>query len=197
MRTLGFSFSVLVLLLWLAHPAAGAGELQLPSRIHYVSDYAQVLTDATENDLNELLARVKQETGVEIYILTVLTTEPLPINEFGRRISEAWNLGEEDPNRRTFLFLLAVDDGLYRLITNRGLETLVTDQQLEQISRTIITPAFAEGEFSKGIVGCINQVLRILSESQPESRAPSPGVWMVVLGLGLAFVALVLAALLL
>src|SRR4030067_2550378 len=96
-------------------------ESPLPSRLNFVSDYAQILDDKAEGEMNQLLDQVRKEMGVEIEVLTVLTANPLSINEYGRKISEAWKLGEDDPKRKTLLFLVSVRDGLYRLVTNKGL----------------------------------------------------------------------------
>ena len=146
-------------------------ELKIPPRQNYVSDYALIIEQPAESELNRLLDQVKREMGVEIYILTISTANPLSINEYGQRISEAWNLGEQDANRKTFLFLVAKDEGRYRLMTNKGLETIVTDEQLQKISDNVIKPPFEGKEYSKGIVAGINQVLQVLAQ---ETGSPVP-----------------------
>ena len=149
-------------------------EFEPPIRQNYVSDYAQVLEESGEGELNELLDQVKKELGLEISILTIRTADPLPINEYSDKISAAWNLGENDLKRKTLLFLLAAEEGRYRLITNKGLESIVTDEQLQQISETVIKPAFEEGEYAKGLVGGINQILQLLTKEKRNQSPESP-----------------------
>ena len=182
----------------IASVGAAYSQSQLPSRVNFVSDYAQVLDDPAEGDMNRLLDQVKKEMGVEIYILTVLTTNPAAINEYGSKISEAWNLGENDSQRKTLLFLVAVNDGLYRLVTNQGLEAAVTDEQLQQISVSAIQPSFENEQYAKGIASGVSQIIQILSKGGG-SKTPGGsgqgylGENVLVILLGLAVVVAVLA----
>jgi uncharacterized protein len=172
-----------------------------PPRQNYVSDYAQVLDPSAENELNQLLDQVKKEMGVEIYVLTIRTANPLSINEYSDRVSEAWNLGEKDPKRKTLLFLLAVEEGRFRLNTNLGLEAIVTNEQQQKITESIILPAFERQEYAKGIVAGINGFLQIIAQQEGTRipDAPSSGTGLFrqdVLGILLivALLALVLVA---
>jgi uncharacterized protein len=172
-------------------------ELQLPSRIGYVSDYAQILDEQVEGELNRTLSEVERELGVQIYVLTVLTTEPLPMNDYSSRIMEVWDLGEDDPARRTLLFIVAVEDGLVRLDASRGLEEMLTDQVLKQILDAEILPAFYMGEFTQGITRGIQEIIQVLSEGPYRSPSEGKGLGSTdLLGIFLmiALVALVLAA---
>lgn len=171
--------------------------LPIPARVGYVSDYAQILDEQAEAELNRLLDQVKQEMGVEIYVLTILTVNTVGINEYGSKVSETWNLGEEDAQRKTLLFLVAVNDGQYRLVTNTGLEALVPDEQLKKISETVIQPAFEREQYAQGIVASINQILQLVAQGRAVQIPGSSGAGLVredVLGilLGVALVVLVL-----
>jgi uncharacterized protein len=172
-----------------------------PARQSYVSDYAQVLNDSDERELSQFLELVHKEMNVEIYVLTIVTANPLSINEYSARVSEAWNLGETDPQRKTLLFLLAAGEGRFRLDTNVGLEEIVTNEQQQRIVDTVITPAFQRQEYMRGIVAGINQFLQIVAQGEgtriPEasnsaSRTFLPDV--VGILLIVALVALVLVA---
>ncbi len=179
------------------NPVYSQEELPIPARVDYVSDYAQILDEQAEGELNRLLDQVKQEMGVEIYVLTILTLNTVGINEYGSRVSETWNLGEEDAKRKTLLFLVAVNDGQYRLVTNRGLEAAVPDEQLKKISETVIQPAFERQQFAQGIVGGINQILQLVAQGRTIQVPGSSGSGLIredVLGilLGVALVVLVL-----
>jgi uncharacterized protein len=146
---------------------------RLPDRIDYVSDYAQVISEDAEAGLNRALARAEEERGVQIYVLTVPTTEPLPMKEFTARLWESWGLNKEDPERQTLIFLVATEDGLVRLSTSTGLAEVLSDEQLAEILKTAILPAFGQEAYEQGIVAGIQEMLKVLSQ---EGRAPLPSV---------------------
>jgi len=150
-------------------------EPQFPPRLDHVSDYAQILPDEVEGQLNRSLAQAAQELGVQIFILTVPTTEPLPLNTYSDRIADVWDLGREDSNRKTLLFLIAVDDGLVRLAPNKGLEAILTDESLRRVLETTIIPAFAMGEYTEGVVKGTQAILDILAGSEHGSTSEAPG----------------------
>lgn len=188
---------VLAIALIFVEPVYSQEGLPIPVRVDYVSDYAQILDEQAEGELNRLLDRVKQEMGVEIYVLTILTLNTVGINEYGGQVSETWKLGEEDAKRKTLLFLVAVNDGQYRLVTNTGLEAVVPDEQLKKISETVIQPAFEREQYAQGIVGGINQILQLVAQGRAIQIPRSSGSGLVredVLGilLGVALVVLVL-----
>ena len=162
--------SLLLSLAWTAQAQEGG---PLPSRIDYVSDYAQVISEDVEAVLNRSLVRVEEEQGVQIYVLTVTTTEPLPMNEFTAQLWASWGVDKEDPQRKTLLFLVATEDGLVRLSTSTGLAEVLPDDQLAEILQKIIMPAFSQGAYEQGIVAGIQEMLKALSQQETE---PQPSV---------------------
>jgi len=193
LRSIGIALAVAGVIGLSAYPQEG---LKFPSRIDYVSDYAQVLDEQVEEELNLTLSEVEREMGVRIYVLTVLTTDPLPMNEYNRRIIEAWDL-DEDSGLKVLLFIVAVEDGLVRLDASEELEGILTDQVLGQILEAEILPAFYMGKFSQGITQGIDEIIRVLSEeldSSPSEAKRLGGTDLLGILLMVALGALIMAA---
>lgn len=148
----------------------GGTEGIIPERTAYVVDRAQVLGDEVEAGLNRALARVEAEHGAQIYVLTVPLTEPLPLKEYIRRVWESWGLNKEDPQLKTLIFLVAVEDGQVMLSTSRGLQDLLPDGTLAEILQRTILPAFERGAFERGIVTGIQEMIRALAQKRGEAE---------------------------
>ena len=73
---------ILTLTLLSALAVTGYGQADLPMPQHYVEDYANVITDSDERSLNGILQELKQKTGAQYIVLTVLSTGGLPIDQF-------------------------------------------------------------------------------------------------------------------
>ncbi len=149
-----------------------AAEVVIPERTAYVVDRAQVLRDEVEAGLNRALARVEEERGVRIYVLTVPFTEPLPLKKYIRRVWESWGLNKEDPQLRTLIFLVAVEDGQVMLSTSEGLKGVLPDERLAQILERSILPAFERGAFEEGMVRGIQEIIQVLEEESTPGVRP-------------------------
>jgi uncharacterized protein len=126
-----------------------AQEVKIPSPVNYVSDYANVIDETTESELNSLLEELANKTGSEIAILTVKTTQPLDDFSYGIRVFEEWGIGGEAEDKG-LLFLVAVEDKRSRIITGYGLEGILPDGKVGEVLDQVI-PFFREGNYSQGI----------------------------------------------
>lgn len=141
-------------------------EVVIPERTAYVVDAAGVVEDDVETGLDRALARVEEEHGVQIFVLTVRATEPLPIKRYALRVWESWGLDKEDPKRKTLIFLVAVEDGQVMLSTSRGLQEVLPDETLGEILRKTILPAFERKAFAEGIVAGVQAMIQALAEEE-------------------------------
>ena len=62
---------------------------------HYVEDYANVINNSDERSLNGILQELEQKTGAQYIILTVKTTEGVPIQQFSIELTDKWKLGQK------------------------------------------------------------------------------------------------------
>jgi len=156
-------FPGLTVTLLLISTAISAG-VELPMPSHYVEDYANVINDSQEHSLNGILQELEQKTGVQYIILTVQTTEGVPIEQFSIELAEKWKLGQKGKDNGV-LFTLAVKDRRYRFEVGYGLEGFITDQYCGRVGRDMLVPYMKKGSYSEGVYQANLQVVqKIASE---------------------------------
>lgn len=153
---------ILLVLLLLA-PASGARP-DLPRPQYYVDDRAHLVDAPQTRALNGLLQELEQKTGVQYIILTVDTTEGLPIEDFNIKLVERWKLGQKGKDNGV-LFTLALKDRTYRFEIGDGLEGVMTDMAAGRIAREVLVPYLKQGQYSQGIYEVNLRVIRRIADS--------------------------------
>ena len=144
---------------------ATVGQINLPAPTHYVEDNANVIDAADERSLNGILQELEQKTGVQYIILTVLSTNGLPIEQFSIELAEKWQLGQKGKDNG-MLFTLALNDRKWRFEVGYGLEGFVTDQYCGRVGRQVLVPYLRQGNISRGIyLANLQIVQKIASEA--------------------------------
>ncbi len=146
-------------------PAQVWAKVSLPVPRHYVEDQANVISSSTERSLNGILQELEQKTGAQYVILTVKSTQGLPIEQFSIELAEQWQLGQKGKDNG-MLFVLAVKERKYRFEVGYGLEGFITDQDCGRIGRNVLVPFLKQNDYSNGILQANIQVAKkIASES--------------------------------
>jgi len=175
-------------------------ELQLPERSGYVSDHAGVLGKDVEGVLEAMLARLHRVYGVEVYVLTVATVAPLRAYEYAVEVFERWDLGKSRVDRRTLLFLIAVEDEQVHIAVSRGMAGLLPDPQQVEMLRAAL-PLLAAGDFEGGVLEGVRWLKAYLEErlapaSERDAEAQEAGVRLEdLIGIALIVVGLALIVL--
>lgn len=184
----------LVLLLPLA--AQGSADRYVPAApIGRVSDFANVVDAADEARMNSLVERLLSATGAELAVVTLPTVGDNEAAEVALRIGRSWGVGLAgevgDSLRNRGLVVLLVPrqegrpgSGQIRIEVGDGLEGVVTDAQAGLIVRRIMTPRFAKGDYSAGLLAgtetLVTEIARgfgvtdsALANARPLTREPS------------------------
>ena len=155
----------IVALLLLAAPAFG--QVKLPDKPRtYVEDLANVIDASHEQRLNGILQELDQKVRVQYVVLTVPSTNGVPITQYSIELGHnKWQLGQE-PGTYGFLFTLAVQDQKYAFDVGRDLEGFVTDQYCGRVGREVLLPYLKQNQYSEGIYQAnLRVVQRIASEA--------------------------------
>jgi uncharacterized membrane protein YgcG len=148
-------------------------EAEMPERIDFVSDYVELFDEDVKTRLINALTEVQDTAGLEINVLAVETSAPLSVEDYGYAVLDSWGIDESDPEARFLLFVVAMEEGQYQLITSAGLEGVISDDTLGEISSEVIIPAItAEGlqtAIVLGIDGIINAYAQVVA---PQDGGP-------------------------
>ena len=121
------------------------------------------------NALDAQLARLEQDTGHQVAVLTLPSLDGEDIEGFSIRVAENWKIGKKGFDNGVIL-VVAVNDRKLRLEVGYGLEGVLPDITANRIIRDYIVPFFRSGDFGAGIVSGIDAVEKVIrKEPLPES----------------------------
>jgi uncharacterized protein len=140
-----------------------------------VIDQTLTLTQAQREALETKLAALERETGSQVVVLLVPTTQPEDIAAYAQRVADHWKIG-----RRTVgdgvLIVSAQGDRRVRIEVAKTLEGAIPDLAARRIIDAQLLPAFRAGDFAGGLNAAVDQLAaRIRGESLPAPEAADSG----------------------
>lgn len=121
----------------------------IPEPTNYAVDASGKLTHDEVIALNEKLKAIS-DSGKEIAVLMVLTTDTMSIEEYGIKVGEKWKVGKSGKDNGAII-IVATEDRKIRIELGRGAEGDITDSQAGDIIRDVIAPKFKVGDWNGGI----------------------------------------------
>lgn len=156
-------FSTLFLGLFTLSPSFALAEkiedLQASS---HVNDYADVLDQPTEQDLNAKLYKLEQETGDQVTVVTVKNMDGDYIEHYAVKLFEAWKIGDAKADNGV-LFLMSKDDRSVRIEVGYGLEPILTDGWSKYILDNLVIPEFKNGNYQAGIINGTDKMVEVVT----------------------------------
>ena len=101
-----------VLLFPLKSEALTVQEVPNPRQVYggWVTDMAEILTDSTETQLNQIIEQLEAKNGTELAVVTVPETAPAGSpKEFTIELFNYWGIGKKEKDNGV-LFLISVGD---------------------------------------------------------------------------------------
>jgi uncharacterized protein len=145
-------------------PAAEArlpdGTLAIPP-LARVTDTAGVLDAQAKAQLETKLAEFEKSKGSQIAIIVVPSTQPEPIADFTNRVGAAWKIGRQGVGDGV-LMTVAVKDRRAWISVARALEGAIPDVAAARITRELMGPRFAKGDFAGGLNAGVDGVIRLV-----------------------------------
>ena len=129
----------------------------------YVTDLAELLSDAEEERIERWLWQVESKTGVEIVVMTLRSIRQYPaaphqsIEQFATGLFDKYGIGNM-PKNDGVLLLVAVDDRKARIELGAGYGR-ERDDDAARIMNRVITPRFKKGEYAEGITDGVKAVM--------------------------------------
>ncbi|MBM3205764.1 TPM domain-containing protein [Candidatus Shapirobacteria bacterium] len=160
-----------------------AQALEFPQPTGYVNDWAQLLSGQVKESLEQRLSQFEQESTVEIAVVTITSLGENSIEDYAVRLFEDWQIGKKGKDNGVLL-LIALEERELRIEVGYGLEPVLTDSKAGRIIRETITPEFKKGNFEKGILDGVEEIIGNLKgeteankDSLPQFRFDSGPFW--------------------
>ncbi|MGL5192149.1 MAG: TPM domain-containing protein, partial [Chroococcales cyanobacterium] len=140
----------------------------------WVTDMANILSERTETELNQMLSELEASTGTELAVVTVLTTAPSPTAKaFTTELFNTWGIGKVGEDNGV-LFLTSVGDRRVEIETGYGVEGILPDAKVGKIINNQITPKLRRGDWDGGILAGTIALVTELSGTRPVTEFSDP-----------------------
>ncbi|WP_447971352.1 TPM domain-containing protein [Nitrospira sp. M1] len=157
-------------------------DLHLPTPLGYVSDYAEVLSGNWSERIRGVCKELEQRTGVEMIVVTLPTVGPeLSVEKYASELYEEWRIGTAQ-QQHGLLLLASMKERQAVIVLGRSLLSVITRQQLNELSAEFFVPMFKTREFGKPLY---QATVRLAAASgdvefleKPEKKASNVGFWM-------------------
>ena len=123
-----------------------------------VVDQDNLLTTDQEAKLTARLADLETRTKHHMVVATVSSLQGTTIENYSLCLANHWAIGRKSINDGVLL-LVAPHERKVRIEVGYGLETMLTDDEADQILRVNILPKFKEGLMPQGIFAGADAIL--------------------------------------
>jgi uncharacterized protein len=161
----------LLALLLLAAFTVQAQSPEFPELTGRVVDQADLLETSVESHLSGMLEAHEEATTEQLVVVTVPDLQGNAIEEYGYQLGRHWGIGQEGEDNGALL-IVAPNEREVRIEVGYGLEGRLTDAQSSVIINQVITPAFREGDFARGITQGVEAMIQVLG-GDPMAEATS------------------------
>ncbi|MBE9197810.1 MULTISPECIES: TPM domain-containing protein [unclassified Nodularia (in: cyanobacteria)] len=136
----------------------------------WVTDLADILSDDTEAQINQMISDLEAKKGTEIAVVTVPTTSPATSpKSFATELFNHWGIGKQGEDNGV-LFLISVGDRRVEIETGYGVEAILPDARVGNIINSQIIPEFKKGDFAGGTLAGTKALVLVLG-SDPAQAA--------------------------
>jgi uncharacterized protein len=153
------------------------GLAPIPPLSARVTDLTGTLAPAEQQALDAKLGAWERETGNQLAVLLVLSTQPEPIETYSIRVAEAWKIGRKGKDNGALL-VVAKNDRKLRIEVGYGFEGVLTDATSKRIIAETITPLFRQNQFAAGINAGVDRIIGVVGKGEPlppsTQRKPGP-----------------------
>ncbi|MFA9439755.1 YgcG family protein [Uliginosibacterium sp. sgz301328] len=129
----------------------------VPPLSAHITDTTGTLSEPERAELEARLTAIEQQTGSQVAVLMVPTTQPEDIAAYGIRVADAWKVGRKNVDDGVIL-ILAKNDRRLRIEVGRGLEGAIPDAIARRIIAEAIAPKLQRGDFHAGIAAGIERI---------------------------------------
>lgn len=116
----------------------------------YINDYANILSEETENYILTKSIELNKTNGSQIVVVTVENLDGMTIEDYSLQLFRKFGIGDKDKNNG-LLFLIALEEREFRIEVGYGLEGILPDGKVGRLEDKYIIPYFKNDRFDEGI----------------------------------------------
>ena len=143
----------------------------------WVTDKANILSDSTETQLNQMIADLEAKNGSEIAVVTVPDTKPSATPKaFATELFNFWGIGKKGKNNGVLL-LISSGERRVQIETGSGIQSILPDAKAVGIIETEITPRFKQQDFDGGTLAGTKALVNVLQTPMVNAQSQTTLPW--------------------
>ncbi|MBI4312507.1 MAG: TPM domain-containing protein [Chloroflexi bacterium] len=150
-----------------------ASAQELPRPVGFVNDFAGLIPDDTEAELEALLQQFEQETQAEIAVVTIVNLGGDTIEGYAVRLFQRWGIGKKGVDNGVLL-LVAQEERDIRIEVGYGLEPYITDGKAGRILDQEILPDLRDNNYALGLLKGVRAIEEAIQASDYQPGAVRP-----------------------
>ena len=158
MKKIYTGFVALAVFLVLFTNVAFAADLPKPTKNFFVNDFANVISNADEEKMQQQGEALFKECGAQVVVVTVKSLNGEDLESYSLNLARSWGIGS-DKNDDGILLLLAVDERKVRIEVGYGLEGALPDSKTGRILDTYGVDSFKKNDFSTGLAAVYDSLV--------------------------------------
>lgn len=151
-------FAALAVFLVLFSNVAFAADLPKPTKNFFVNDFANVISNADEEKMQQQGEALFKKCGAQVVVVTVKSLNGEDLESYSLNLARSWRIGS-DKNDDGILLLLAVDERKVRIEVGYGLEGALPDSKTGRILDTYGVDSFKKNDFSTGLAAVYDSLI--------------------------------------
>ena len=137
----------------------------LPRGDKAVHDFANIIDDRSERELESFLRDTFRSLDTPIVVVTLSSMEGGQIDDFTNHLYEKWGVGSK-PDNKGVLFLVSMEERKMRIETGYGTEPIITDVFSASLIQQVARPAFKAQQYSAGIIQVSRMIVGEISTAE-------------------------------
>ncbi|MDR1225675.1 MAG: TPM domain-containing protein [Prevotellaceae bacterium] len=131
-----------------------------------VNDFAQLLTPAEQQLLEQKLRAYHDSTSTQVYVITAAETEGYTLAQLSPEFFKQWGIGQKGQDNGVLILIkpkLEHEFGEVFIGTGYGMEGVLPDVYCKRIIEQVIIPNFKNGNTYRGIDMAVDAVISYAS----------------------------------
>ncbi len=150
-------FSLVIVFAVLCSCSYGDDELPSATEKFYVNDFANVISDKTENEILKNGAELQKRTSAQVVVVTVEDTGSSSLEDYSMSLARGWQIGDAEKNNGV-LILFTTTEKHVRIEVGYGLEGALNDAKCGRILDTWTVPSMNSGDWDSAVKDTWNSI---------------------------------------
>jgi uncharacterized protein len=129
------------------------------ARDGWITDYADILSQADKSRLSATLATFEKETCHQVLVLIIPSLAGESMTDFSQRTATSWDIGQPGFGNG-ILLSIAMQEGIVRLETASAFDWFLEKDISDRILKEIMVPYFRDERFVDGIEQGLAEIMQ-------------------------------------